>query len=162
MRYSGAEAVLADFAVARGIPMAETIAGKGGVVHDHPAYVGAMGIEGTDAAKELAETADVVIAIGTRLQDFTTGSWTGFARDARFININAARFDAGKHRSVAVVGDALVTLQEISAALGIGHARRRVCKSASALCGLECRNRCRSSPDKCRISKLCASGGRGQ
>ena len=118
VRYSGAEAVLADFAVARGIPMAETIAGKGGVVHDHPAYVGAMGIEGTDAAKELAETADVVIAIGTRLQDFTTGSWTGFARNARFININAARFDAGKHRSVAVVGDALVTIQEISAALG--------------------------------------------
>ena len=118
VRYSGAEAVLADFAVARGIPMAETIAGKGGVVHDHPAYVGAIGIEGTDAAKELAETADVVIAIGTRLQDFTTGSWTGFARNARFININAARFDAGKHRSVAVVGDALVTIQEISAALG--------------------------------------------
>lgn len=118
VRYSGAEAVLADFAVARGIPMAETIAGKGGVVHDHPAYVGAMGIEGTDAAKELAETADVVIAIGTRLQDFTTGSWTGFALNARFININAARFDAGKHRSVAVVGDALVTIQEISVALG--------------------------------------------
>ena len=70
---------------------------------------GALGIEGTDAAKELAESADVVIAIGTRLQDFTTGSWTTFARDAQFININAARFDAGKHRSVAVVGDALVT-----------------------------------------------------
>jgi 3D-(3,5/4)-trihydroxycyclohexane-1,2-dione acylhydrolase (decyclizing) len=118
VRYSGAEQMLADFAVRFGIPIAETIAGKGGVVHDHSAYVGPMGIEGTDAAKTLAEGADVILAIGTRLQDFTTGSWTTFARDARFVNINTARFDAGKHRSVPVVGDALVTLQEISAALG--------------------------------------------
>lgn len=118
VRYSGAEEVLAEFASARAIPMAETIAGKGGVTHNHPSYVGAMGIEGTDAAKELAETADVVIAIGTRLQDFTTGSWTTFAHDAKFITINAARFDAGKHRALPVVGDALVSLQEISDALG--------------------------------------------
>lgn len=118
VRYSGAEQMLADFAVRFGIPIAETIAGKGGVVHNHSAYVGPMGIEGTDAAKTLAEGADVILAIGTRLQDFTTGSWTTFARDARFVNINTARFDAGKHRSVPVVGDALVTLQEISAALG--------------------------------------------
>ena len=118
VRYSGAEQLLADFAVSFGIPIAETIAGKGGVVHNHSAYVGPMGIEGTDAAKTLAEGADVILAIGTRLQDFTTGSWTTFARDARFVNINTARFDAGKHRSVPVVGDALVTLQEISAALG--------------------------------------------
>ncbi|MGB1553995.1 MAG: 3D-(3,5/4)-trihydroxycyclohexane-1,2-dione acylhydrolase (decyclizing) [Candidatus Puniceispirillaceae bacterium] len=118
VRYSGAEQMLADFAVRFGIPIAETIAGKGGVVHNHSAYVGPMGIEGTDAAKTLAEGADVILAIGTRLQDFTTGSWTTFARDARFVNINTARFDAGKHRSVPVIGDALVTLQEISAALG--------------------------------------------
>lgn len=118
VRYSGAEQMLADFAVRFGIPIAETIAGKGGVVHNHSAYVGPIGIEGTDAAKTLAEGADVILAIGTRLQDFTTGSWTTFARDARFVNINTARFDAGKHRSVPVVGDALVTLQEISAALG--------------------------------------------
>lgn len=118
VRYSGAEQMLADFAVRFGIPIAETIAGKGGVVHNHSAYVGPIGIEGTDAAKTLAEGADVILAIGTRLQDFTTGSWTTFARDARFVNINTARFDAGKHRSVPVVGDALVTLQEISAELG--------------------------------------------
>ncbi|MDP7564435.1 MAG: thiamine pyrophosphate-binding protein, partial [Arenicellales bacterium] len=89
VRYSGAEELLAKIAIERGIPMAETIAGKGAVVHDHPAYVGPMGIEGTDAAKELAEDADVVIAVGTRLQDFTTGSWTTFASEAQFININA-------------------------------------------------------------------------
>ncbi|MCP4319593.1 MAG: 3D-(3,5/4)-trihydroxycyclohexane-1,2-dione acylhydrolase (decyclizing) [Hyphomicrobiales bacterium] len=118
VRYSGASEVLAAFAANRGIPMAETIAGKGAVVHDHPAYVGPMGIEGTDAAKTLAETADVVVAVGTRLQDFTTGSWTTFPRDARFISINTARADAHKHRAVPVVGDALVALQEIDAALG--------------------------------------------
>lgn len=118
VRYSGAGAVLATFAVDRGIPMAETIAGKGAVLHDHPAYVGPMGIEGTDAAKELAETADVVIAVGTRLQDFTTGSWTTFSPDAKFININAARFDAQKHRALPIVGDALESLKELDAALG--------------------------------------------
>jgi 3D-(3,5/4)-trihydroxycyclohexane-1,2-dione acylhydrolase (decyclizing) len=118
VRYSGAGDDLASFATARGIPMAETIAGKGAVVHDHPAYVGPLGIEGTDAAKELAETADVVIAVGTRLQDFTTGSWTTFNADTQFININAARFDAAKHRSLPVVGDALESLSDLDAALG--------------------------------------------
>ena len=118
VRYSGAGETLAGFAEARGIPMAETIAGKGAVAHDHPAYVGAIGIEGTDAAKQLAEGADVVVAVGTRLQDFTTGSWTTFAPDTQFINVNAARCDARKHRSLPVVGDALECLNELDAALG--------------------------------------------
>ncbi|MEW7009452.1 3D-(3,5/4)-trihydroxycyclohexane-1,2-dione acylhydrolase (decyclizing) [Lentilitoribacter sp. EG35] len=117
VRYSGAEKALAEFAEARGIPMAETIAGKGAVMHDHPAYVGPLGIEGTDAAKELAEGADVVIAVGTRLQDFTTGSWTTFNHNTQFININAARFDARKHRSLPVVGDALESLADLDASL---------------------------------------------
>ncbi|OED35229.1 3D-(3,5/4)-trihydroxycyclohexane-1,2-dione acylhydrolase (decyclizing) [Chromatiales bacterium (ex Bugula neritina AB1)] len=118
VRYSGAEEMLAQFAIDRGIPMAETIAGKGAVTHDHPAYIGPMGIEGTDAAKEVSESADVVLAIGTRLQDFTTGSWTTFPKDARFININTARFDAHKHRAIAVVGDALAVIEELDTALG--------------------------------------------
>ena len=118
VRYSGAGAALARFARARGIPMAETIAGKGAVVHDHPAYVGALGIEGTDAAMDMALSADVVLAVGTRLQDFTTGSWTTFARDARFVCINAARFDAMKHKAIPVVGDALESLDDLDAALG--------------------------------------------
>lgn len=118
VRYSGASAALAEFATERGIPVAETIAGKGGVLHDHPAYVGAIGIEGTDAAKELAETADVVIAVGTRMQDFTTGSWTTFAPETRFIALNAARFDARKHFAVPVVGDALECLNDLDGALG--------------------------------------------
>jgi 3D-(3,5/4)-trihydroxycyclohexane-1,2-dione acylhydrolase (decyclizing) len=118
VRYSGAGEALAKFAEERGIPMAETIAGKGAVTHDHPAYVGPMGIEGTDAAKDLAESADVVLAVGTRMQDFTTGSWTTFPKDATFININAARFDAHKHRALPVVGDALAAIAELDAALG--------------------------------------------
>ncbi len=118
VRYSGAGAALARFAETRGIPMAETIAGKGAVVHDHPAYVGALGIEGTDAAMELALSADVVLAVGTRLQDFTTGSWTTFAHDARLICINAARFDAMKHKALPVVGDALESLHELDAVMG--------------------------------------------
>lgn len=118
VRYSGAEAALVDFATRRGIPVAETIAGKGAMTHDNPVYVGAMGIEGTEAARELAESADVVVAVGTRLQDFTTGSWTTFARDATFININAARFDARKHLALPVVGDALEALNDLDAQLG--------------------------------------------
>ncbi|WP_425074768.1 3D-(3,5/4)-trihydroxycyclohexane-1,2-dione acylhydrolase (decyclizing) [Sagittula sp. S175] len=118
VRYSGAGEALAEFAVKRGVPFTETIAGKGAVVHDHPAYTGAMGIEGTDASKVLAETADVVVAIGTRMQDFTTGSWTTFGPETKFININAARFDASKHFAQPVVGDALECLRELDEALG--------------------------------------------
>ena len=72
-------------------PMAETIAGKGAVTHDHPAHVGPIGIIGSTSANEMAGEADVIIAIGTRLQDFTTGSWTVFGHDAKFVSINAAR-----------------------------------------------------------------------
>jgi 3D-(3,5/4)-trihydroxycyclohexane-1,2-dione acylhydrolase (decyclizing) len=118
VRYSGAEGVVARFAEARGIPLAETIAGKGSVVHDHPAHVGPIGVIGSSSANALAEEADVVLAIGTRLQDFTTGSWTAFAPDARFVSINTARWDATKHRAVAVVGDALETMAELETAVG--------------------------------------------
>ncbi|MEM8728546.1 MAG: 3D-(3,5/4)-trihydroxycyclohexane-1,2-dione acylhydrolase (decyclizing) [Pseudomonadota bacterium] len=118
VRYSGAEHAVAAFADKHGIPMAETIAGKGAVVHDHPVYVGPIGIEGTEAARQLSETADVVIAVGTRMQDFTTGSWTTFPKDAQIITINAARFDAHKHKATPVVGDALECLSELGAALG--------------------------------------------
>jgi 3D-(3,5/4)-trihydroxycyclohexane-1,2-dione acylhydrolase (decyclizing) len=116
-RYSGAERVLADFAAKRGIPLSETIAGKGAVAHDHPAYVGPIGIVGSTSANALAAEADVVLAVGTRLMDFTTGSWTAFAADAKFVSVNAARWDAAKHSALAVVGDALETLTELDAML---------------------------------------------
>ena len=118
VRYSLAEELVADFAKARGIPMCETIAGKGAVIHDHPAYVGGIGVTGSSSANAMAEEADVVLAIGTRLQDFTTGSWTSFQQDAQFISINAARWDAVKHRAIPVVGDALETMREFDSGLG--------------------------------------------
>ncbi len=117
VRYSGAAAALAALAERHRIPLAETIAGKGAVAHDHPAHVGPIGILGSTAANALAAEADVILAVGTRLQDFTTGSWSCFAQDAKFISINAARFDAAKHRALAVVGDALACVEELVAPL---------------------------------------------
>lgn len=118
VRYSLAGNVVAEFAVKHGIPIVETVAGKGAVTHYHPAHAGPIGIIGSTSANALAAEADVILAVGTRLQDFTTGSWTAFSPDARFISINAARFDAVKHRALAVVGDARETIEELDAALG--------------------------------------------
>lgn len=118
VRYSGAEATVADFAKKHGIPVVETIAGKGALTHNDPVHAGPIGIIGSTSANALAEQADVILAIGTRLQDFTTGSWTAFARDARFISINAARWDATKHRALAVQGDALECVVELDGELG--------------------------------------------
>jgi 3D-(3,5/4)-trihydroxycyclohexane-1,2-dione acylhydrolase (decyclizing) len=117
-RYSGAQDQLAAFAEKHGIPLCETIAGKGTVTHDHPAHVGPIGIVGSTSANAMAAQADVILAVGTRLMDFTTGSWTAFSPDAKFVAINAARFDAHKHQAVAVVGDALESINELEAAVG--------------------------------------------
>jgi len=132
VRYSGAEKALADFAERRGIPLAETIAGKGAVTHYHPAHVGPIGIVGSTSANALAGEADVVLAVGTRLMDFTTGSWSAFAPDAKFVSINAARWDATKHCALAVVGDALETVQELDAALGDWRADKSWTDSGAA------------------------------
>jgi 3D-(3,5/4)-trihydroxycyclohexane-1,2-dione acylhydrolase (decyclizing) len=133
VRYSLAEEQVAAFATRRGIPIVETIAGKGSVTHYHPAHGGPIGIIGSTSANALAAEADVILAIGTRLQDFTTGSWTAFSHDARFISINAARFDATKHRALAVVGDALETVVELDAALGDWQAEGAHMAKAKAL-----------------------------
>ncbi len=116
-RYSGAEELVASFALEHGIPITETIAGKSTVHHDQPAHAGPIGIVGSTSANALAAEADVIIAIGTRLMDFTTGSWTVFNAHAKFISLNAARWDATKHRALGVVGDAKESLEELSAAL---------------------------------------------
>lgn len=118
VRWSDAEGLLADFAQTHNIPVGETLNGRTVLLHDHPMNAGPIGIMGASSANELAAEADVVLAIGTRLQDFTTGSWTLFPPDARFIGLNTARFDAVKHQSLAVVGDAKVALEELGAALG--------------------------------------------
>ena len=118
VRYSMAEEALTDFAARHGLPVAETIAGRASLVHEHPNNVGPIGVIGAASANALAGEADVVVAIGTRLQDFTTGSWSAFSPDTRFIAINAARFDATKHRAQAVVGDARESIEALDAALG--------------------------------------------
>ena len=133
VRYSGAEKAVQAFAAKRGIPVAETVAGKGALTHYDPVHAGPIGIIGSTSANALAEEADVIVAIGTRLQDFTTGSWTAFSRDAQFISINAARFDATKHRALAVVGDALETVNELDAALGDWKTDASHLKKAQAL-----------------------------
>ena len=118
VHYSLAEAELATFAEKHGIPVVETIAGKSSLLSDHPNYAGPVGVTGADAANQVVSNADVVLAVGTRLEDFTTGSWTLFSPNAQIIGINAARFDALKHRSLPVVADAREALTEMSAALG--------------------------------------------
>jgi 3D-(3,5/4)-trihydroxycyclohexane-1,2-dione acylhydrolase (decyclizing) len=119
VHYALATKRLADFALKRRIPVAETIAGRGALTHDHPRNVGPLGVIGSASANALAGEADVVVAIGTRLQDFTTGSWTVFQTPGfRLIAINAARFDAVKHLALSVVGDADEALADLDAALG--------------------------------------------
>jgi 3D-(3,5/4)-trihydroxycyclohexane-1,2-dione acylhydrolase (decyclizing) len=119
VHYALAAERLAGFAEKRRIPVAETIAGRGVLRHDHPMNAGPIGVIGSASANALAAEADLVLAIGTRLQDFTTGSWTVFqAPDVRLVAVNAARFDAVKHQALAVVGDADEALADLDAALG--------------------------------------------
>ncbi|WP_306147403.1 MULTISPECIES: 3D-(3,5/4)-trihydroxycyclohexane-1,2-dione acylhydrolase (decyclizing) [unclassified Roseibium] len=110
VQYSCAVSELTAFAEKHQIPVVETIAGRANLLATHPLNAGPIGVTGSNSANNLAEQADVILAIGTRLQDFTTGSWTAFAHEARFISINAARHDAGKHMSTPVVGDAKLGL----------------------------------------------------
>ena len=117
VRYSDAGAALLHLAEEHGVPVVETPAGRTLVGHDHPLYGGALGIIGATPANTLAGAADVVVAVGTRLQDFTTASWTVFDAGVRIITVNAARFDAVKHAATAVVGDARATLEELVPAL---------------------------------------------
>ena len=118
VHYAEATVALRGFAEAHGIPVSETQAGKSALPHDHPLNLGAIGVTGTGAANALAAEADVVLAVGTRLQDFTTGSWALFrAPGRRIIGLNVQAFDAGKHGSLPLVADAQVGLERLSAAL---------------------------------------------
>ncbi|MBP2322136.1 3D-(3,5/4)-trihydroxycyclohexane-1,2-dione acylhydrolase (decyclizing) [Kibdelosporangium banguiense] len=114
VRYSDAASTALAFASRHNIPVVETTAGRTLVPHAHPLHAGPLGITGSASANALAASADVVLAVGTRLQDFTTASWSVFSPDVRLVTVNAARFDAVKHGAVAVVGDAEVALCELS------------------------------------------------
>lgn len=118
-RYSQANEAIADFAARRGIPIAETAAGKATVVAGNPNVVGTIGVIGASSANKVAEEADVIVAVGTRLQDFTTGSWTLFRQpEARFVLVNTNRWDAMKRTDCSVIGDALISIQAIDGGLG--------------------------------------------
>ena len=116
VQYSGAVAELTAFAEAHDIPVVETIAGRANMVNDHALNVGPLGVTGSDSANTIAEEADVILAVGTRLQDFTTGSWTAFAKGAQIIGLNVGRHDAAKHMSMTVVGDAKLAVVELGSA----------------------------------------------
>ena len=119
VHYSLAEKELADFATKHNIPVVETVAGKASLLASHRLNAGPVGVTGCESANNLAAQADVVVALGTRLQDFTTGSWTIFSNEqTKFIGVNTVRFDAIKHRSLPVVGDARETLADLAAQLG--------------------------------------------
>jgi 3D-(3,5/4)-trihydroxycyclohexane-1,2-dione acylhydrolase (decyclizing) len=116
--YSEASEALAQLCLQTGIAAGETQAGKGSLNFDHACNLGAIGVTGTPGANRIAAQADVVIAIGTRLSDFTTASKTAFANpDCRFININTAEMDAAKHAGLPLVGDARTTLAELAGLL---------------------------------------------
>jgi len=117
VQYAGAVAELTAFAEAHSIPVVETIAGRANLVQGHPLNIGPLGVTGSDSANGIAEEADVILAVGTRLQDFTTGSWTAFAKDAQIVGLNVGRHDAAKHLSHPVVGDAKLSLPALDAAL---------------------------------------------
>ena len=106
VQYSRAVTALTAFAEAHQIPVVETIAGRANLCATHPLNIGPIGVTGSTSANAIAAQADVILAVGTRMQDFTTGSWTAFSKQARIIAVNAARHDAGKHLSLPVVGDA--------------------------------------------------------
>ncbi|OLZ56730.1 3D-(3,5/4)-trihydroxycyclohexane-1,2-dione acylhydrolase (decyclizing) [Amycolatopsis coloradensis] len=117
VRYSGAGERALAFAERHGVPVTETTAGRTLVPHGHPLHAGPLGVTGSTSANVLAAEADVVLAVGTRLQDFTTASWTVFSPGVRLITLNAARFDAVKHGALAVVGDADAGLTDLAAQL---------------------------------------------
>jgi len=116
--YSEASAALRQFAEATGMPVADTQAGKGALAWDHPGAVGGVGATGSPVANALAAQADVVLGIGTRYSDFTTGSRTAFGHPGvRFVNLNVTAFDAGKHAGVPLVADARAGLEALTEAL---------------------------------------------
>ncbi len=113
--YSHATEALRAFAEAHGVPVAESHGGKSSIAWDHPLNAGAIGVDGGPAANELAREADLVIAVGTRLQDFTTGSNALFSQ-ARVLCLNVQAFDTIKGRSAALVTDARLGLEQLSRA----------------------------------------------
>jgi len=117
--YSGAEAELAAFADRHAIPVVETQAGKSALGHDHAMNFGPVGVTGASSANAVCAAADLVIGLGTRFQDFTTGSWSLFRNPARrILAVNVQAYDSHKHGATSLVSDAKIALQAFDKALG--------------------------------------------
>jgi 3D-(3,5/4)-trihydroxycyclohexane-1,2-dione acylhydrolase (decyclizing) len=119
VHYSGATDALLAFAEKHQISVAETQAGKSALPWDHPLNLGSIGVTGSSVANAVAQMADLVIGIGTRFQDFTTGSWALFQNpDRRMLSLNITGYDSTKHNALPLVCDARTGLEELSAAVG--------------------------------------------
>ncbi|WP_019275216.1 3D-(3,5/4)-trihydroxycyclohexane-1,2-dione acylhydrolase (decyclizing) [Vibrio coralliilyticus] len=117
IHYAEAIQEFSDFVEAFGLPVGETQAGKGALAWDHPSNLGSIGVTGSEAVNTLASEADVVIAVGTRLQDFTSSSRALFRPDAKIVSLNVNGFDATKHYSAPLVADAKRTLPQLGSGL---------------------------------------------
>lgn len=119
VHYSGAHEALRNFAEAHGIPVIETQAGKSALPWDHPLNFGPVGVTGADSANAIAAEADLVIGVGTRFQDFTTGSWALFKHPGhKLLSLNVQPYDGSKHGSLPLVADARIGLETLSKAIG--------------------------------------------
>ena len=117
--YSEAEKEISDFASKHNIPVTATVMGIGCMKKDDPYYISAIGCLGEGSSNNLATDTDLALAVGTKLGDFTTGSWTNFENENfQLVSINTSRFDTTKHRATPVVSDAKVGLKELSKHLG--------------------------------------------
>jgi 3D-(3,5/4)-trihydroxycyclohexane-1,2-dione acylhydrolase (decyclizing) len=114
--YGGAWGALREFSERHGVPVCETQAGKSSLPWDHPLQLGSVGVTGSPAANALTSEADLILAVGTRLQDFTTGSNSLFPK-ARLVSLNVNPFDASKARGIPLQADARLGLQALSNAL---------------------------------------------
>lgn len=118
VHYSDACDDLRAFAETHGIPVAETQAGKSALAWDHPLNLGPIGVTGGEPANDVCETADLVLGVGTRFQDFTTGSWGLFANPERkMVSLNTAAYDAAKHGAMPLMADARVGLSDLTNAI---------------------------------------------
>lgn len=132
VHYSLAEKEIAAFAAQHGIPVVETVAGRTSLSGDDPNWIGPIGVTGWDHANDVVGRADVVLAVGTRLGDFATGSGSVLSPESIVVGLNTSRFDAFKRRALMLVGDARETLVELSAALGEYHAPAKWVDAARA------------------------------
>jgi TPP-dependent trihydroxycyclohexane-1,2-dione (THcHDO) dehydratase len=144
------------------IPVAESRAGKSLRPWDHRQAVGSIGVTGSSAANTLAREADLILGVGTRLQDFTTGSRALLPRSATLVQLNITPFDAGKHGAVQLFGDVRRTLDDLGAALA-GHAGSSACQARkTTVGGVERRRRPRYGREQCRAVDRRSAGGDGR